>query len=114
DPRTNRTVLQGSTPVGTFKLGTIGTFFVPFVAPSTLGTYKLTYAPRGGTVSVSEPTTTAVEIAGPRTYPDDGTPAPSMEIGVIPAKSPPFACPTITIPKPSIEIPFLHGKTPRP
>jgi hypothetical protein len=37
-----------------------------------------------------------------------------MEIGVIPAKTPPFAFPTITIPKPSIDIPFLHGKSPRP
>jgi beta-lactamase class A len=114
DPRTNRTVLQGSSPVGMFKLDTTGKFFVPFVAPSTLGTYKLTYELRDGTVSVSEPATTTVEISGPRTYPDDGTPAPSMEIGVIPAKTPPFAFPTITIPKPSIDIPFLHGKSPRP
>lgn len=114
DPRTNRTVQQGSSLVGTFKLDTTGTFFVPFVAPSTLGTYKLTYELRDGTVSVSEPATTTVEIAGPRTYPDEGLPAPSTEIGVAPASSPPFAFPTITIPKPSIDIPFLHGRSPRP
>jgi beta-lactamase class A len=114
DPRTNRTVQQGSSPVGTFKPDTTGTLFVPFVAPNILGTYKLSYELRDGTVSVSEPATTTVEITGPRTYPDDGTPAPSIEIGVIPAKTPPFAFPTITIPKPSIDIPFLHGRSPRP
>jgi beta-lactamase class A len=78
DPRTNRTVQQGSSPVGTFKLGTTGTFFVPFVAPTTLGTYKLSYELRDGTVSVSEPATLTVEILGPRTYPDEGLPAPLL------------------------------------
>jgi hypothetical protein len=100
--------------VGTFKVDTIGTFFVPFVAPSMLGTYKLTYELRDGTVSVSEPATTTVEIAGPRTYPDDGLPAPSSEIGAVPVPAPRFDFPTITIPKPSLEIPFLHGRSPRP
>ena len=114
DPRMSRTVQQGSSPVGTFKVDTIGTFFVPFVAPSMLGTYKLTYELRDGTVSVSEPATTTVEIAGPRTYPDDGLPAPSSEIGAVPVPAPRFDFPTITIPKPSLEIPFLHGRSPRP
>ena len=114
DPRTNRTVQQGSSPVGTFKPGVTGTFFVPFVAPSILGTYKLTYELRDGTVSVSEPVTATVEIAGPRTYPDEGVPAPSSELGVVPSPTPRFQFPTITIPKPSIEIPFLHGRSPKP
>jgi beta-lactamase class A len=114
DPRTNRTVQQGSSPVGTFKLDMTGTFFVPFVAPSTLGTYKLTYELRDGTVSVSEPATTTVEIAGPRTYPDEGLPAPISVVGVVPAPTLRFELPTITIPKPSIDIPFLHGRVPRP
>jgi beta-lactamase class A len=108
DPRTNRTVQQGSSPVGTFKLDTTGTFFVPFVAPSMLGTYKLSYELRDGTVSVSEPATSTVEIAGPRTYPDEGLPAPFLAVGVAPA--PRFEFPTITIPKPSIDIPFLRGR----
>jgi len=114
DPRTNRTVQQGSSPAGLFKTGITGTFFVPFVAPTTLGTYRLSYELRDGTVSVSEPVNTTVEIAGPRTYPDEGLPAPSPELGVAPAQTPRFEFPTITIPKPSIEIPFLHGRSPKP
>ena len=112
DPRTSRTVQQGSSLVGTFKLDTTGTFFVPFIAPNLLGTYKLSYELRDGTVSVSEPATTTVEIVGPRTYPDEGLPAPSLKVGVVPSAR--FEFPTITIPKPSIDIPFLHGKVPRP
>jgi len=114
DPRTNRTVQQGSSPAGVFKTGVTGTFFVPFVAPTSLGTYRLSYELRDGTVSVSEPTTATVEIAGPRTYPDEGIPAPSAELGVAPAPTHRFEFPTITIPKPSIDIPFLHGRSPRP
>src|SRR6266850_443570 len=114
DPRTNRTVQQGSSPAGFFKTGVTGTFFVPFIAPSSLGTYRLSYELRDGTVSVSEPTNATVEIAGPRTYPDEGIPAPSGEFGVAPAQTPRFEFPTITIPKPSIEIPFLHGRSPKP
>jgi hypothetical protein len=114
DPRNNRTVQQGSSSVGTFKTGVSGTFFVPFVAPNALGTYKLIYELRDGTVSVSEPVTATVEIAGPRTYPDEGLPAPSSETGASPSPTPRFEFPTITIPKPSIEIPFVRGKSPRP
>ena len=114
DPHTNRTVQQGSSPVGVFKAGATGTFFVPFVAPNAVGTYKLTYELRDGTVSVSEPATTTVEIAGPRTYPDEGLPAPTSELGTTPSPTPRFAFPTITIPKPSFDIPFLHGSSPRP
>ena len=116
DPHTNRTVQQGSSPVGTFKAGVTGTFFAPFLAPNAVGTYKLTYELRDGTLSVSEPVTATVDIAGPRTYPDEGLPAPSGELGAAPAPSPTprFDFPTITIPKPSIEIPFLRGRSPRP
>ena len=114
DTHTNRTVQQGSSPIGTFKAGVTGTFFAPFLAPNAVGTYKLTYELRDGTVSVSEPVTATVEIAGPRTYPDEGLPAPSTEVGVAPSPAPRFDFPTITIPKPSIEIPFLRGKSSRP
>jgi hypothetical protein len=113
DPRNNRIVQQGSSPVGTFKAGVSGTFFVPFVAPSALGTYKLFYDLRDGTVSVSEPTITMVEILGPRTYPD-AVPAFSFELGTVPSPSPRFRFPTITIPKPSFDIPFLRGGSPSP
>jgi beta-lactamase class A len=114
DPRNNRTVEQGSSPVGLFKAGATGTFFVPFVAPSAQGRYKLIYELREGTISVSEPVTATVEIAGPRTYPDEGLPAPLSEFGAPPPPSPRFEFPTITIPKPSIEVPFLHGRSPEP
>jgi beta-lactamase class A len=115
DPRNNRTVQQGSSAIGVFKAGATGTFFDAFVAPTVLGTYKLTYDLRDGNVSVSEPVTTTVEIMGPRTYPDDGTPAPSSsELGLLPTATPRFQFPTITIPKPSFDIPFVHGSSPRP
>jgi len=114
DPHTNRTVQQGSSPVGTFKAGATGIFFAPFVAPNAVGTYKLTYELREGTVAVSEPVTATIDISGPRTYPDEGLPAPSAELGMTPSSAPRTGFPTITIPKPSIDIPFLHGRSPRP
>jgi beta-lactamase class A len=114
DPRNNRTVQQGSSPVGVFKVGASGTFFEAFVAPNAVGTYKVIYDLRDGNVSVSEPATTTVEIMGPRTYPDEGLPAPSSEFGVTPTSTPRFQFPTFTIPKPSIDIPFLHGSSPSP
>jgi beta-lactamase class A len=114
DPRNGRTVQQGSSPVGTFKAGATGTFFVPFIAPNVLGTYRLTYELQDGTVVVSEPVTAVVEIAGPRTYPDDGRPIPTSQVRAAASSAPRFQFPTITIPKPSFDIPFLHGKTPAP
>jgi len=114
DTRNNRTVEQGSSPAGVFKVGATGTLFASFLAPNAVGTYKLTYELRDGTVSVSEPVTTTVEIMGPRTYPDEGLPAPSEDLGALPTASPRFQFPTITIPKPSFDIPFLHGRSPRP
>ena len=114
DPRNGRTVQQGASPAGVFKVGATGTLFAAFLAPNAVGTYKLTYELRDGTVSVSEPVTTTVEIMGPRTYPDEGLPAPSEDLGALPTASPRFQFPTITIPKPSFDIPFLHGRSPRP
>jgi hypothetical protein len=117
DPRNNRTVEQGSSPVGVFKAGAPGTLFAAFLAPNAVGTYKLVYELRDGTVTVSEPVTTNVEILGPRTYPDDGTPAPTTsDLFSVPTATPTprFQFPTITIPKPSFDIPFLHGKSPKP
>jgi beta-lactamase class A len=112
DRSTSRTVQQGSSPVGTFKTGVSGTFYAMFVAPTVSGTYRLSYELRDGTVSVSEPVTTTVEITGPRTYPDEGIPLPLSQARAV--SVPRFDVPRITIPKPSIEIPFLRGKTPSP
>ena len=97
DRNNSRTVQQGSSPVGTFKTDVSGTFFAAFVAPNALGTYRLTYELRDGSVSVSEPVTTTVEIVGPRTYPDEGIPLPPSQARVAPA--PRFDVPTITIPR---------------
>jgi beta-lactamase class A len=117
DPRTNRTVQQGSSPVGALKAGANGTYFVSFLAPNVLGTYRLVYELTDGTVAVSEPVTTTVEIQGPRTYPDDegGRPVPTSQTRATPSPSPRFEFPTITIPKPSLPITLpLRGKSPSP
>jgi beta-lactamase class A len=108
DRSNSRTVEQGTSPVATFKAGATGTFYAMFVAPNASGTYRLTYELRDGSVSVSEPVTTTVEITGPRTYPDEGIPLPLSQTRAVPASR--FELPTIRIPKPSIEIPFLRGR----
>ena len=87
--------------------------FVSFVAPNVLGTYRLAYELTDGTVALSEPVTTSVEIERPRTYPDDegGRPVPTSQSRATPSPSPRFEFPTITIPKPSLPIPLpLRGK----
>jgi beta-lactamase class A len=117
EARTNRTAHQGSTPLGALKAGEDGTFFVPFVAPDVLGTYRLFYELSDGNDAVSEPVSATVEIARPRTYPDDegGRPIPSSQALVAPSPSPRFEFPDITSPKPSLSIPLpLHGKSPSP
>ncbi|HEV8470942.1 MAG TPA: serine hydrolase [Candidatus Limnocylindria bacterium] len=117
DPRTNRTIQQGSSAVGTLKAGANGTFFASFLAPNVLGTYRLVYELTDGSVAVSEPVSTTVEIAGPRTYPDDegGRAVPTSQSRATPTPSPRFEFPTITIPKPSLPITLpLRGKSPSP
>ncbi|HEY7624874.1 MAG TPA: serine hydrolase [Candidatus Limnocylindria bacterium] len=114
DPRTNRTVEQGLSPVGTFSAGASGTAFAAFTAPSALGAYRLTYELRDGDLGVSEPTSIVVDVVGPRSYPDEGLPAPTASAHPPATPSPRFEFPRITIPKPSIQIPFVHGRTPEP
>ena len=117
DPRTNRTVEQGSSPVGALKAGANGTFFVSFLAPNVLGIYRLTYELSDGSAVLSEPVSTTVEIQGPRTYPDDegDRPIPTSQSHTTPTPSPRFEFPTITIPKPSLPITLpLRGKSPSP
>jgi hypothetical protein len=58
--------------------------------------------------------TATIDIVGPRTYPDEGLPVPTSDVGVMPSQSPRFEFPTITIPKPSFDIPFLRGRSPQP
>jgi len=117
DPRTNRTIQQGSSPVGTLRAGANGTLFAAFLAPNVLGTYRLVYELTDGSVTLSEPVSTTVEIQGPRTYPDDegGRPVPTSQTRATPSPSPRFEFPTITIPKPSLPITLpLRGKSPSP
>jgi beta-lactamase class A len=117
DTRTNRTVAQGSSPVGTLKPGASGTFISSFLAPNVLGTYRLAYELTEGNVAVSETVNAAVEIVGPRTYGgDEGRPIPSGAVLPTPSPTPRFQFPQITIPKPSLPItlPLPHGKSPSP
>src|SRR5262249_50678291 len=114
DPRTNRTVAQGSSPVGVLKPGSTGTFFSSFLAPNVLGSYRLAYELTDGGVAVSESVTANVDIAGPRTYGgDEGRPIPSGAVLPTPSPTPRFQFPQITIPKPSLPItlPLPHGKS---
>src|SRR3989454_49419 len=70
DPRTNRTIQQGSSPVGTLKAVANGTFFASFLAPNVLGTYRLLYELTDGSGAVSEPGSTTIQMQGPPTDPD--------------------------------------------
>lgn len=117
DTRTSRTVVQGSSPLGTLRPGASGTFISSFLAPNVLGTYRLVYELSEGGVAVSETVNATVDIGGPRTYGgDEGRPIPSGAVLPTPTPSPRFQFPQVTIPKPSlpIQLPFPHGKSPSP
>ena len=71
DPATGKTVATGSSPLGaTAGIGS-GTFFSFFSAPALRGTYKLAMELRESGKIVSDTQTITIEIAGPRSYPDD-------------------------------------------
>ena len=118
DPRNGRTVESGSSPVGVLRPGANGVYYVPLIAPSVLGTYRLAYELSEGTVAVSETAVRSVDVEGPRTYPDDegGRPIPGGAVLPTSTRPPRFEFPHITIPKPSlpIELPLPHGKSPSP
>jgi hypothetical protein len=95
DPVTSKSVASGSSPLGTSASVGNGTFFSVFDAPALRGTYKLAIELREAGKTVSDTQTLTVEIAGPRTYPDD------RDSAALPA---PRATPP---PRPS-------GATPRP
>jgi len=71
DPSTSKSVASGSSPLGTGAGPGGGTFFSVFNAPALRGTYKIAIELREGGKSVSDTQTVTVEIAGPRSYPDD-------------------------------------------
>ncbi len=93
DTTTRRAVTSGSVLLGTLRPGATGSFFAPFVAPALLGTYRLSYDVREGSVAVSETFTKTVTIVGPRTYPDDDG-----------GRTPPRVLPRIRFPSPTIGV----------
>jgi hypothetical protein len=106
DTKTNRSVVQGTLPAGSLQPGATGTFFVPFIAPSVTGTYKLSYELRERGVAVNETTITPVTIVGPRTFPDDegGRTPPAITITpLVPAT--PSPTPRMKFPRPSGFVP---------
>ena len=71
DPATSKSVASGASPLGVSLGPGSGTFFSAIVAPALRGTYKLAVEIREAGRSVSDVRTTTVEIAGPRSYPDE-------------------------------------------
>jgi hypothetical protein len=108
DPATNKSVASGSSPLGTSPSTGSGTFFSVFEAPALRGTFKIAIELREAGKTVSDTQTVTVEIAGPRSYPDDrdsaAQPTPR------PTPSPRPSGPT---PRPS-SLNTPRGRTPAP
>ncbi|HEY8758011.1 MAG TPA: serine hydrolase [Candidatus Limnocylindria bacterium] len=108
DPATSKSVASGSSPLGTSAAVGSGTFFSVFDAPALRGTYKITIELREAGKTVSETQTLTVEIAGPRSYPDDrdsaAQPAPRTTPGPRPSGATPRPSPSST----------PRGRTPAP
>ena len=108
DPATSKSVASGSSPLGTSATVGNGTFFSVFNAPALRGTYKLAIELREGGKTVSETQTLTVEIAGPRSYPDD------RDSAVQPApRTTPVPRPSGVSPRPSPSN-TPRGRTPAP
>ena len=71
DPATAKSVASGAAPLGLTLGPGSGTFFSSIVAPALRGSYTLAVEIREGGRPVSDTQTFPVEIAGPRSYPDD-------------------------------------------
>ena len=71
DPATSKSVASGTSPLGISLGPGSGTFFSSITAPALRGTYKLAVELREAGRTVSDTQTITVEIAGPRSYPDD-------------------------------------------
>ena len=105
DTKTNRSVVQGSVPVGSLQPGATGTFFMPFIAPAVIGTYKLSYELRERGVAVNETTITPVTIVGPRTFPDDEGGRTPPAVTITPLVPTPSPTPRMKFPRPSGFVP---------
>jgi beta-lactamase class A len=90
DTTTKRPVVQGTVTLGTLQPDASGSFFAAFVAPSVLGTYRLSYELREKNVAVSETVAKTVTIVGARTYPDDegGRTPPTVPTESMPTPTP--------------------------
>jgi len=106
DPATSKSVASGSSPLGTSAGPGGGTFFSVFNAPALRGTYKLAIELREAGKTVSDTQTITVEIAGPRTYPDDRDSAAQP-----PPRPTPSGVPASPRPSPSGT---PRGRTPTP
>ena len=104
DTRTSRMVAQGSVPLGALAPGATGTYFVPFVAPAVLGSYRLAYDMRENNVAVTETASTNVTIVGPRTFPDDEGGRTPPVITPRDTPGPPSPTPRMRFPAPSTGI----------
>ena len=108
DPATSKSVASGSSPLGTTAALGSGTFFSVFDAPALRGTYKIAIELREGGKTVSDTQTLTVEIAGPRSYPDDRDSAAQPAPRTTPAPRPSGATP-----RPS-PVNTPRGRTPAP
>jgi beta-lactamase class A len=111
DPATGKIVASGGSPLGTSVGPGGGTFFSLFNAPALRGTYKVSIELRESGKTVSATQTITVEIAGPRTYPDDrdsvlipaprGSPPPRPSGATPPARPSSSATPRGRTPPPT-------------
>jgi beta-lactamase class A len=106
DTKTNRSVVQGTVPLGALEPGATGNFFAPLIAPAVLGSYRLAYEVREKNIAVSETASTNVTIVGPRTFPDDegGRTPPAITI-IPPATATPSPSPRMHFPAPTGLVP---------
>ena len=112
DPATNKSLASGASPLGISVGPGGGTFFGVFVAPALRGTYKIAIELREAGKTVSDTQTVTVEIAGPRSYPDDRDSAvqPVQQRNLGPAPRP-SGSPSTPRPSPSST---PRGRTPAP
>ncbi|MEP7003913.1 MAG: serine hydrolase [Chloroflexota bacterium] len=110
DVLTAKSVASGASPLGTSVGPGGGTFFSLIIAPGLRGTYKLAVEIREAGRTVSDVQTVTVEIAGPRSYPDDRDPTTQAAPRDAPAPRPSGATPA---PRPSPSG-TPRGRTPSP
>lgn len=113
DPTTSKAVASGTSPLGAAAGPGGGTFYSLFNAPAVRGTYKIAMELREGGATVGETQSVTVEIAGPRSYPDDrgGAAQPAPRGSPIPRPSGATAQPR---PSPSETPRGRPSPTPRP